>query len=131
MIISNRKQQVIIYLLDTLATDKKHRIFKKEFWIHRPLIWGSLSDGINITKAECQLFNKLYSGSVIEKFFNFLDAHNATNAYVAHFNPLFETGGIGLTYDRLLVSSFHWEISKQGYSYWFDLNDKWERISGI
>jgi hypothetical protein len=117
-----RKQQVTIYLLDSLVDHHGfvpiiNDLRTNDQWIHRLAQY-------KFTKYSKKLLNEYYTKSCLPKFYEFLSANDSLDDYLIEFRKF----GHSLLHinepNDLIAGAFLWETSSSPVV-WTRLNTKW------
>lgn len=72
-----------------------------------------------------------------EKFIKFLHSEKVYDKFIKNLSKFFtfekymELGSDdNEVYEKLIISGFVWEYSKEGYNFWYNINTKWCNLIG-
>lgn len=91
------------------------------------LSWNPIESGERDLRNEPDKYKLVSTSPVLpygKVFTTFLKHHNAYDEFITQ--DFFCTNDIPFT--RLLLGTFDWEESSEGYGYWDDLDDKWRDL---
>ena len=94
---------------------------------YNTLSWNLIESGERNLRNEPDKY-KLGSTSPVlpygKVFITFLKHHNAYDDFIDQDFPY----TINIQFSQLLIDTFDWEESPEGYEYWDDINDKWRDL---